>query len=45
MKLDKSLKDRMIRILQRLVQIPTENPPVKTEEEVNLLITDVFKEE
>ena len=45
MKLDKSLKDRMISILQRLVQIPTENPPGKTEEVVNFLITDVFKEE
>lgn len=45
MKLAKSLKERLINILQRLVQIPTENPPGKTEELVNFLITDVFKEE
>jgi succinyl-diaminopimelate desuccinylase len=42
---DKFLKDKLVNILQRLVQIPTENPPGKTEEIVNFLITDVFREE
>ena len=31
-------------ILKNLVQIPTENPPGKTDEIINYLITGVFKE-
>jgi len=31
-------------ILKNLVQIPTENPPGKTDEIINYLITDIFKE-
>ena len=31
-------------ILKNLVQIPTENPPGKTDEIINYIITDVFKE-
>ena len=45
MKLDNSLKERLIYILKNLVQFPTENPPGKTEKVVNFLITEVFKEE
>ena len=45
MKLENSQKDRLVYLLQKLVQIPTENPPGKTEEVVEFLITEVFKEE
>lgn len=45
MKLVNSQKDRLVYLLQKLVQIPTENPPGKTEEVVEFLITEVFKEE
>ncbi|MFX1280554.1 MAG: M20 family metallopeptidase [Promethearchaeota archaeon] len=45
MNLDDTLRERLVYILQRLVQIPTENPPGKTEEIVDFLISTVFKEE
>ncbi len=35
----------LLNILKRLVQIPTVNPPGKTDEIVNFLISEVFKEE
>ena len=34
----------IIRILKRLVQFPTENPPGKTKEIINFLVSEVFKE-
>lgn len=43
--LSDSLKNELKDILIQLVQIPTENPPGKTEEVVNFLISKVFKEE
>ena len=45
MELSESLKEWLIYVLKKLVQIPTENPPGKTEEIVNFLITEVFKDE
>ena len=45
MELSNSLKENLISILKKLIQIPTENPPGKTEEIVNFLITEVFKQE
>ena len=45
MKLSNSLKENLINILKKLIQIPTENPPGKTKEIINFLITEVFKEE
>ena len=45
MELSNSLKENLVYILKKLVQIPTENPPGKTEEIVNFLITEVFKQE
>jgi succinyl-diaminopimelate desuccinylase len=45
MSLSVSLKRNLIDILKKLVQIPTENPPGRTEEVVNFLINEVFKEE
>lgn len=38
-------KERLTNILKKLIQIPTENPPGKTEEVVNFLINQVFREE
>jgi len=45
MKISKRLRDDLIFILKKLVQIPSENPPGTTKEIVNFLIADVFKEE
>ena len=45
MKISKPLRDELIFILKKLVQIPSENPPDTTEEIVNFLIADVSKEE
>ncbi len=45
MEISKSLKERLLYILKKLIQIPTENPPGKTEEVVNFLINEVFSEE
>ncbi|GAG68223.1 unnamed protein product, partial [marine sediment metagenome] len=38
------MKANLKQILKNLVQIPTENPPGKTDEIINYLITDIFKE-
>jgi len=38
------MKADLEQILKNLVQIPTENPPGKTDEIINYLITDIFKE-
>jgi succinyl-diaminopimelate desuccinylase len=38
------MKVDLKQILKNLVQIPTENPPGKTDEIIDYLITDVFKE-
>ncbi|MFX1378829.1 MAG: M20 family metallopeptidase [Promethearchaeota archaeon] len=40
-----SLKEKLIYILKRLIQIPTENPPGKTKEVVDFLVSEVFLEE
>jgi len=45
MDISNSLKERLLVILKKLIQIPTENPPGKTEEVVNFLIDEVFREE
>jgi succinyl-diaminopimelate desuccinylase len=45
MSLSESLKTKLIDILRELVQIPTENPPGKTESVVNFLVNQVFKKE
>jgi len=45
MKISKLIRDEIILILKKLVQIPSENPPGVTKEIVNFLIDDVFKEE
>ncbi|MFX0041046.1 MAG: M20 family metallopeptidase [Promethearchaeota archaeon] len=45
MKISNSQKEQLVYILKKLVQIPTENPPGKTEEVVNFLTSEVFKEE
>jgi succinyl-diaminopimelate desuccinylase len=45
MKLSDFLKERLIFILKKLIQIPSVNPPGKTEELVNFLINEVFKED
>jgi len=45
MKISKLLRDELILILEKLVQIPSENPPGITKEIVDFLIADVFKEE
>ena len=45
MKISKLLREELIFILKKLVQIPSENPPGETKEIVNFLIADVFKEE
>ena len=45
MKISKLLRDEIIFILKKLVQIPSENPPGITKEIVKFLIDDVFKEE
>ncbi len=43
MKISKLLRDEIIFILKKLVQIPSENPPGTTKEIVNFLIAEVFK--
>jgi len=45
MKFSKLLRDEIIFILKKLVQIPSENPPGTTKEIVDFLIADVFKKE
>lgn len=45
MKVPKSLKEELVYILKRLIQIPTENPPGKTIEVVHFLNNEVFLEE
>ncbi len=45
MEITNSLKEKLLYILKNLIQIPTENPPGKTEEVVNFLVKEVFKEE
>jgi hypothetical protein len=45
MKISKLLRNEIIFILKKLVQLPTENPPGITEDVVNFLIFNVFKEE
>jgi len=45
MKISKPLKDEIILILKKLVQLPTENPPGITESVVKFLTLNVFKEE
>ena len=45
MKIPNSLKEELLYILKRLIQIPTENPPGKTIEVVNFLANEVFLEE
>ncbi|MFW9901789.1 MAG: M20 family metallopeptidase [Candidatus Thorarchaeota archaeon] len=45
MEITKSLKEKLLYILKKLIQIPTENPPGKTEEVVNFLVNEVFKKE
>ena len=45
MKISKPLRDEIIFILKKLVQLPTENPPGITESVVKFFILDVFKEE
>lgn len=44
MELSNSQKEELIKILKKLIQIPTENPPGNTEEVVNYLITEVFSD-
>jgi succinyl-diaminopimelate desuccinylase len=44
MELSNFQKEELINILKKLIQIPTENPPGKTEEVVNFLITEVFSD-
>jgi succinyl-diaminopimelate desuccinylase len=45
MKISNYLKEELLYILKRLIQIPTENPPGKTIEVVNFLVNEVFLEE
>lgn len=45
MNIPKLLRDEIIFILKKLVQIPSENPPGTTKEIVNFLIADVLKKE
>lgn len=45
MELSNSQKEKLLNILKKLIQIPTENPPGKTQEVVTYLINEVFKEE
>ena len=45
MKITNSLKERLVYFLKKLIQIPTENPPGKTEEVVNFLVNEVFRVE
>ncbi len=45
MEISNAQKEKLIYILKKLIQIPTENPPGKTEEVVNFLINEVFREE
>ena len=44
MSISSSLRNELKKILIHLVQIPSENPPGKTEKIVNYLISKVFKE-
>ncbi|MFX0003010.1 MAG: M20 family metallopeptidase [Candidatus Hodarchaeota archaeon] len=45
MKLSDFEKEHLIYILKKLVQIPTENPPGRTEKVVNFLASEIFREE
>jgi succinyl-diaminopimelate desuccinylase len=45
MKIPNSLKEELLFVLKRLIQIPTENPPGKTIDIVNFLINEVFLKE
>ncbi len=45
MKMPKTSNEELLSILKSLVQFPTINPPGKTDDIVNFLISEVFKEE
>ncbi|NVM38454.1 MAG: M20 family metallopeptidase [Candidatus Lokiarchaeota archaeon] len=45
MEISNSLKERLLFILKKLIQIPSQNPPGKTEDIVNFMVKEVFKEE
>ena len=45
MDISNALKERLLFILKKLIQTPTENPPGKTEEVVNFLINEVFRKD
>jgi len=40
-----NFNEELVNILRKLVQIPTENPPGKTDEIIKFLVSQVFKEE
>jgi len=45
MEISNFMKEKLTSVLKKLVQIPSENPPGKTEDIVNFLTSEVFKEE
>jgi len=45
MKSPEKFDEKLVTILKKLIQIPTENPPGRTDEIIEFLVTEVFKEE